>query len=293
MNNYHLVKVTNYEYAKGLQDGKVFMKTMSEFASFERRGSEMSNAFRGDTLEGVTAIFNKHNPHHFFEEAFGADVWEQVEFAGFLDTSKWQQKIYSLYCLEFDEQNGKYIKPDEQLKDFGDTAVIITDAVEFLRRVAYKLYDIYKDALWIAFKKVSYDIGVRGYGFYDEFSKSVSYSWQNEYRISVDLSQGKMSEEEWEQSTDFARLTSGGIATYPDPGNLLMDIGDIRNISILVGIEDFIDLNFLNMTERSKAVPQPQYIKPLETPRELRMTMYRLFVKPKDNTDVKSLIQEA
>lgn len=70
------------------------------------------------------------------------------------------------------------------------------------------------------------DVSSSSYGFYNEFSKSVEYSWQNEFRISVDLSNGKMSEDQWEQTTEFARLTSE-LATYDDPGSLLIDIGDI------------------------------------------------------------------
>ena len=193
--------------------------------------------------------------------------------AGFIDASKWQQKVYCMHCLEYNDEDNKYIRPDHQLADFGDTAIIITDPVEFLRRVVYELYDIYKDALWIAFKRVRYDVDMTNYGFYDEFSKSASYSWQKEFRISVDLSEGKMSEEQWEKSTDFARLTSG-LTTYDDPGNLLIDIGDIRDISILVGIEDFINLDF-----SANEIQEPQYIKPLESPNELRMTLHRPFVK--------------
>jgi len=273
MDYYHLVKVTELKYAQALQDGKVFMGKLSNFADMEKRSSEMKNCFRGDVLEGVTAIFDKDHPHPFFEEAFGIDAWEQIEVAGFIDASKWQQKIFCLYCLEFDDKECKYVKPNPQIIDFGDTAVIITDPIEFLQRVVYKLHDIYRDALWVAFKRVGYNINMTQYGFYDEFSKSTSYSWQNEFRISVDLSQGKMSEEQWKQSTEFARLTSG-LVLYDDPGDLLIDIGDIRDISTLVDIEDFIRLDF-----QGKRLPIPKYIEPFTPPTECRMTLYRPFVK--------------
>ena len=59
MNRFFLVKITKLEYAKSLQDGKVFFGTVSNFADLEKRGAEMNNVFRGDTLEGLTAILIK------------------------------------------------------------------------------------------------------------------------------------------------------------------------------------------------------------------------------------------
>lgn len=42
-----------------------------------------------------------------------------------------ERKIYCLYALEFDEKTGCFIKPDNKILKFGDTAVIIHDTRDF------------------------------------------------------------------------------------------------------------------------------------------------------------------
>lgn len=50
---------------------------------------------------------------------------------GLIDVLTYREKIYCLYALEFDGKTGCFIKPDNKILQFGDTAVIIHDTRDF------------------------------------------------------------------------------------------------------------------------------------------------------------------
>lgn len=144
-----------------------------------------------------------------------------------------------MYALEFDEEAGALIKPDNRIIEFGDTAVIIHNMGEFLHRICYAMLDRFEDNFWTSFQRVEYDVNFSVEQPYDEFCKASSYSYQNEFRIALDLAMGKFNPETLKDVTDFARLTfPGKIEEDTDPDSLsdslILNIGDIRDISISV-----------------------------------------------------------
>ena len=63
---------------------------------------------------------------------------------------------------------------------------------------------------WASFMTVEYNVTFSHGQPYNEFCKSLDYSWQNEFRIVLDLAQGKFDPETLKDVTDFARLTFPG-----------------------------------------------------------------------------------
>ena len=108
---YYLVKFIDKKWADKLIDGEVFMRAIACFGDISRRSADSQNEFRGDVLRGLNY-------------SFGNQV-------GLIDVLTYREKIYCLYALEFDEKTGCFIKPDNKILQFGDTAVIIHDTRDF------------------------------------------------------------------------------------------------------------------------------------------------------------------
>ena len=158
LNPYFLVKLLKKEYANRLLDGEVFMRSMSCFWDLSKGDGDVKNTSREDTLEGLSGSFARGDDFHFFREAFDNNTLSQFEGTGVIDDLLARELIYCLYSLEYDLAKKQFIKPDSQLLDFGDTAVVIFDSNEFLKRICKNMLVQYGDDFWISFKRVKYDI---------------------------------------------------------------------------------------------------------------------------------------
>ena len=107
---YYLVKFIDKKWADKLMDGEVFMRAIACFGDISSRSLDSQNEFRGDVLEGINYAFGNQ--------------------CGFIDVLTYREKIYCLYVLEFDEETGELIKPDNRILEFGDTTVIIHNTGE-------------------------------------------------------------------------------------------------------------------------------------------------------------------
>ncbi len=194
---YYLVKFIDKKWADKLMDGEVFMRAIACFGDISRRSADSQNEFRGDVLEGINY-------------SFGNQVC-------LIDVLTYREKIYCLYALEFDEETGRFIKPDNRILDFGDTAVIIHNTGEFLHRICYAMLDRFGNDFWTSFQRVEYDVDFSVEQPYDEFCKAISYAYQNEFRIVLDLAKGKFNPKQLKDVADFARLT------FPGTSNRIFD----------------------------------------------------------------------
>jgi len=166
-----------------------------------------------------------------------------------------------------------FITPNAQIRNFGDTAIIFFNSYEFLRRIFYKLLSEYDELFWVGAKRVRYEVDLKISSEYDEFSKSKIYSWQNEFRIAVDLSNGEADKEAWENMTDFCMtgfLKIGGkVNLNADRVPITLQIGNIRDICVSISTEKLINLPF------EKFLFKPISLKPIEPPRKPYVTGYR------------------
>jgi hypothetical protein len=269
---YLLAKVLDNKWADKFLDGEVFMRTLACFGDIGKRDGSTNNTFRGDTLEAYVESFGDGYNHYGYMTKDGKIVKDgQV---GVISALIQQEKVYCLYSLEYDEIEKRYVKPDSRLRDFGDTAVIITDTEEFLRRVSSALHKKYEDSFWWSYKRVSYNIDVLQGLKYSEFCKSPFYSWQNEFRIVLDLSDGRFSPDVLNNASDFAKLTFPGKIkedTNPDSiaESLVVKIGDIRDICIKMPVSELLNLEHNVFIE---GLLIPNRLETLENKREPRPT---------------------
>lgn len=278
---YYLVKVVNRKWADKLMDGEVFMRTIACFGDLSRRSADSNNQFRGDSLEGFSFSFeNHHNPFAYVEDSNGIISEIAPNQVGLIDVLTYREKIFCLYALEYDEELDRFVRPDPRIADFVDTAVIIYNPHEFLRRVCHEMLQQFENDFWTSFMRVEYSVDFSTSQPYDEFCKSPSYSWQNEFRIALDLAQGKFDPETLSNVTDFARITFPGeivVDTNPDSlaDSITLNIGNIRDICISMPVAEFIACDSILSHIPKNSFP-PQAIAPLEVPRPARPTFFKL-----------------
>lgn len=274
MNPYYLVKITKREFADKLLDGEVFMSPLSAFGDLLSRDADCENEFRGDVLEGVSQSFSAKDQSSFFRDTFGEEA-SQVSGRGQIAERFLQERIFSLYCLEYSESQSAFIAPDRRLLDFGDAAVIIFDPLVFLCRLVDVMLLEYKDSFWVGAKRVQYSVDLTKFTEYDEFTKANSYTWQNEYRIALDLSNGHADQQAWKSMTDFCRimfLNQGGkVDSNAKREPTILRIGDIRDVCTTVATNELINLQL----PLDKLKANPSFLAPIEPPRRPVVTAYR------------------
>lgn len=137
--------------------------------------------------------------------------------------------MFCLYSLEYDRNNDCFLSPDKRVREFGDTAVVICDFNEFLRRMLTVIVREKEHAL-VMMDRVRYFSPQENRKQRVPFEKSSYYSWQNELRLVYgDLTH---------IGFDDFRLTLDSIPK-------MLGIGDIRDIAMAMPIDCFLDLSFL------------------------------------------------
>ena len=237
------VKITNKRWADSLQDGSVFMRSLHEYGSWSSLGrssqneSHMKEGVQGDIGEGVVRRVNPKIGDDFFN-CLEPDFRKVVKECMYIDQDRYQYyKVYCMYGLTYLLDKKCYQKPDERLKDFGDTAVIILKPNEFLNRFIRSVYEKYGDNVNFRLDEVHY-YPFDYYGDLDEFCKYESYAWQNELRMRVallDCNKSKI-----DQDGKCLKQIKQNI------DDITINIGDIRDISVQIPIEDLIALKLPN-----------------------------------------------
>lgn len=237
MRNFIVAKITDEQWADKLLKGEVFMRPLREFGSWSLNehidDEKLNNSFRGDCGEGVLEVCSDVNQD---PSCNGLDprVKKHIIATRTIDVGDLQFfKIYCMYALEI--ENDIPAKPSEKLREFGDTAVVITDFDAFIRRVLRKHLEEDGEQLLILLDRVEY------YSLSDNkkltplFSKSDDYSWQNELRYAF----AKLGNPTWEKNHP---LGTGRMII--DLRRKILNIGDINDIAIKMPIDDFINLRF-------------------------------------------------
>lgn len=274
-NPYYLVKILDEKWADKLLDGEIFMRPLSSFGDISKRGKDANNTFRGDLAEGMGKSYSHKEQSNFFNDALSNEDLSEIAGYGQIAECYLQEKVYCLYCLEYSETNLRFIEPDKQLLEFGDTAIVVVNSMEFLRRIFYKFLSEFGEKFWAGAKRVQFEVDLTTLSEYDEFSKSVAYSWQKEFRVALDLSEGKADKEAWENMTDFARIMfnnqGGRVDNDAERIPITLKIGDIRDICVKISTKELAELRL----PFDKFFVQPMLLKPIEPPRKPIVTGYR------------------
>lgn len=243
--DYILAKVfNNSSYAEGFLNGKIYMNPLTSFgiANLFNPKEDMSNKYRGDLNEGLRSNIpvnhgNLHNTIPFFSELDGLP--SDITLVGELDSQFLDEHALSLFALYFDTEQNTFIKPDPRMMDFSrnkDTngigpTVVITKPQEFLKRVVATVSQNMGTPFWMGYGLVNYTLSDDKRAECDEFTKSKEYAWQQEFRIAIDLGSPKF----------YVKTNQIGYDEERDA--IIIDIGDIRDIAVLISTESFVNLD--------------------------------------------------
>lgn len=220
------------------------MRSLYEYGSWSAiqraQGGDdiMKSGVQGDISEGIVRRVDPKLGDEFFN-LFDPELRAAMKDCMYIDEERYQYyKVYCMYGLTYliDEQG--YEKPDSRLKEFGDTAVIILNPDEFLRRLVRGLHQQFGDNINLRVDEVHY-YPPDYYGDLDEFCKFSSYAWQNEMRIRVAL----LDESNTVIGADG--LIRKHLIQNKDP--ITVEIGDISDITVQIPVQDLIDLNLPEM----------------------------------------------
>lgn len=225
------VRILDKKWALKFVNGEIFMRSLADFGSwkrFDNIGNEkIVNNYRGDLCEGAFKTiakpeddgFLKHLPDSMQEHFISGKLIDYGEIMYF--------NVLCMYCQHYYPLVNKFETPSKRLKEFGDTAVIVTDMNAFFDR-------LFEQIEW----KKRYASLVNTVEYYKDnatkdlnpmFNKLFGYSWQNELRIAV----GRLDINH--------KLKNGKYPLIRSYAPLKLKIGRLSDITRLVPIEDFIN----------------------------------------------------
>jgi hypothetical protein len=235
------VKIYDKRWAEKLMAGSIFMRSVYEFgkwnldAKLRGQAKEMDNTFRGDINEGVVKIVDPKIGDSFFNSIFTPEMKDYIPSIWYIDEGLFKYlKIYCMYSLTYNMNKKQFEPPDKRLGDFGDTAVIIYNPDEFVRRIHIWLYDKFRDNINFRIRQVSYYDLFKDFGNFDIFWKEKKYEWQKEVRITVGLLDGSEV-----RIDEYGRRLK---ALIQDTNPLTLEIGSIKDIAISISTDDLVNL---------------------------------------------------
>lgn len=239
MNNLFVpVRIMDRKWARKFVDGIIFMRSLSDFGSWNRldiiknsnANGTLVNNFRGDLNEGAIRTISNPDDDEFFKN-FPNDLKAHIKAGKIIDYGDIRYfNILCLYCLRYFSDARKFENPSARLKEFGDTAIVITDTNAFLDRFLEQVE-------W----KIRYAFLTNHIKYYSEdttktlnplFNKTCNYEWQNELRIAL----GRLNVHK--------KLKNGNYPILESDAPLKLRIGPLNDITMLVPIEDFINGNW-------------------------------------------------
>ena len=204
-------KITSAIHAEELLNGDVFMRPLSEFGIWDT-GSDITDRNRRDLLEGSAATF----------EQDGRRV-------AFIDESDIQYfKVFCTYCLEIIDDEP--VKPDQRVKDFGDTVVVFRDYNSFLLRWGKAAEEKYKEHVDLL-GRINYYNPAENRMLNPLFEKINAYSYQNELRLAFCES----------EKNPFLIGPGPEYSIIFSKERVTLNVGDIRDIAYAIPIEQFMD----------------------------------------------------
>ena len=232
------VNILEKQWAEKLLEGSVFMRSLYEFGAWNTdanvKGKEMDNSFRRDVGEGMIRNINPKTGDSFFDSIFSPQEKTIIKNFWYIDESLKFFKIYCMYCLTYNTNKKEFERPDERIKDFGDTAVIIRNGKEFTHRVVQKLFYGFGDNVHFDMKQVSYYDISKDFGDFGIFWKGKGYEWQNELRMAVALLDCR------NRKIDENGNRFGILIESIDP--IKLEIGSIRDIAVAIPTEELVNL---------------------------------------------------
>ncbi|MBJ2175545.1 hypothetical protein JBL43_14935 [Aureibaculum sp. A20] len=177
------VKFGQKEHIEGLQNkGLLYLNTVDFFKKLESE-----QGARGDFLEGASEIKNIYEQDESIltiNPGGKDEIHLNLTKAQIRQFFNYKGNIFSLFSIFNNKKETQEIEFEKSMKSFGDTALIITNVSEFLKRVKLEL------------DRQKYKFDWRLVDYYNEnernlkelniFSKASTFQNQNEFRIYVE-----------------------------------------------------------------------------------------------------------
>jgi len=234
------VKVLDKQWADKLMSGSIFMRSLYEFGiwnlgtKIKDQAKEIDNSFRGDISEGLVENINPQIGDPFYN-SFPPYIKPYIYTMTYIDEGTYKYfKIYSMYCLTYNISLKQFEQPDKRLRDFGDTAVIISNQKEFYCRILRELNKKFGNNIYLKIDNVNYYNLFKDFGDFNIYFKEKKYEWQKEVRIAVALLNGNEIKID-ENGRQFK-------AVIKDTNRLILEIGNIEDIAVTISTEDLINL---------------------------------------------------
>ena len=230
------VRILDKKWALKFVSGVIFMRSLADLGSWNRfkhiGNTELVNNYRGDLYEGAFKTVAKPEDDDFLKR-LPDSLQEHIISGKLIDYGDIMYfNVLCMYCLHYFPLTDKFESPSHRLKEFGDTAVVITDMNAFFNR-------LFEQIEW----KKRYTSLVNTVEYYDEgktkdlnpmFNKIDFYSWQNELRIAL------------VRLDIHHKLKNGKYPIKRITAPLKLKIGSLSDITRLVPIDDFVSGNWDN-----------------------------------------------
>ena len=228
------VRILDKKWALKFVGGEMFMRSLADFGIWKRfenlKNEQLNNNFRNDLGEGAFRTIVMPEDDEYFKQLNKA-LGGHLISGKLIDYGDIQYfNLLCMYCLHYFPLTGKYENPSQRLKEFGDTAIVITNLDAFFNRLFEKIERNNKYASLV--NTVEYYRDDRTKNLNPMFNKHASFSWQNELRIAV----GRLDKAH--------KLKNGKYPLMKDTSPLKFEIGNLSDITRLVPIEDFIKGNW-------------------------------------------------
>ncbi len=182
MNNRFIpCRVMDKKWVERFLDGEVFMRSLSEFGSWNLL-SNVNDNNRRDVYEGVVETYANPDSHEF-SKGLDETMKAHIMNVSFIDQSDLQYfKILCFYCLEINDNDSVEI-PDSRIKGFGDTVIVFTNFNEFLARLGNTILTQYECSVELLNRINYYDLSRENRKLTPLFEKTKKYSFQKELRF--------------------------------------------------------------------------------------------------------------
>lgn len=223
------MKIYDRQWADALMSGQVFMRPLADFGSWrvleqkDLGGETLNNQFRGDIGEGIIRNIGPDERDVFFD-SLPEDLKDHVLGKYYIAEEEKHTRIFSMAKLEYDTERKCYQLPDEKIRQFGDTAVIITNPEEFYRRLAGAYMTAFPDRYIVEMGEVVYKDICKDFGEWGIFAKEQKYGWQKEVRLAARL------------RPDITVLPNA-----PKPEPAVVNVGSLADIALEVPVEDLLN----------------------------------------------------
>lgn len=209
-----LIKFKNKEIIDSLQNGILYLNSLKWFRDYE---NEVGDIIVGDSYEGMLHI----NEGKLVMKETG-EVFDLND--ALIPTTSSNAYVYCMTYINPKVENFEFNDAQKkEIKEFGDTALLILDSDEFIKRVMS------------AAEKKGYKIYFNCVNYYDENIDVVNV-WVSLFQGSHNIAFWKRKSYEHQQEFRFVIVDEECVDDHIE-----LEIGDIRDISKVLGTEQILN----------------------------------------------------